>query len=141
MIKQRNIYAGFWLRLVAYIIDMFVLMGAGFVLGMFLFIIAPDLAQELESQEVWGFILIGMAWIYYASMESSSKQSTLGKMALGLKVTDLNKKQISFGRATGRFFGKILSRMFFRIGYLMIAFTEKKQGLHDLLAGCLVLKK
>lgn len=141
MIKQRNIYAGFWLRLVAYIIDMFVLMGAGFVLGMFLFIIAPDLAQELESQEVWGFILIGMAWIYYASMESSSKQATLGKMALGLKVTDLNKKQISFGRATGRFFGKILSRMFFRIGYLMIAFTEKKQGLHDLLAGCLVLKK
>lgn len=141
MIKQRNIYAGFWLRLVAYIIDMFVLMGAGFVLGMFLFIIAPDLAQELESQEVWGFILIGMAWIYYASMESSSKQATLGKMALGLKVTDLNKKQISFGRATGRFFGKILSRMLLGMGFFMIAFTEKKQGLHDLLAGCLVLKK
>lgn len=141
MIKQRNIYAGFWLRLVAYIIDMFVLMGAGFVLGMFLFIIAPDLAGELESQEVLGFILIGIAWIYYASMESSSKQATLGKMALGLKVTDLNKKQISFGRATGRFFGKILSRMLLGMGFFMIAFTEKKQGLHDLLAGCLVLKK
>lgn len=141
MIKQRNIYAGFWLRLVAYIIDMIVLMGAGFVLGIFLFIIAPDLAGELESQEVWGFILIGMAWIYYASMESSSKQATLGKMALGLKVTDLDKKPISFGKATGRFFGKILSRMLLGMGFFMIAFTEKKQGLHDLLAGCLVLKK
>jgi len=62
-------------------------------------------------------------------------------MALGLKVTDLEKKPISFGKASGRFFGKILSGIILGIGYLMIAFTEKKQGLHDILAGCLVLKK
>ena len=140
MAKQKNIYAGFWLRLTAYIIDMIVLMGVGVVLGLFLSIIAPDIIRQ-ESEGVWNVIGIGIAWIYYASMESSSKQATLGKMALGLKVTDLEKKPISFGKASGRFFGKILSGIILGIGYLMIAFTEKKQGLHDILAGCLVLKK
>jgi len=140
MTEQKNIYAGFWLRLVAYIIDIIVLMGASFVLGLFLGIIAPDIVG-LESEGVWNVLGIGIAWIYYASMESSSKQATLGKMALGLKVTDLEKKPISFGKATGRFFGKILSVIILGIGFLMIAFTEKKQGLHDQLAGCLVLKK
>ncbi len=140
MTKQKNIYAGFWLRFSAYIIDSIVLMGGGFVLGLFLGIIAPDIFR-LEFEGVWNILGIGIAWIYYASMESSSKQATLGKMALDLKVTDLEKKPISFGKASGRFFGKILSAIILGLGFLMIAFTEKKQGLHDQLAGCLVLRK
>jgi uncharacterized RDD family membrane protein YckC len=73
-------------------------------------------------------------------MESSPKQGTLGKMALGIVVTDMDSRRISFGRATGRYFAKILSGLILGIGFLMVAFTEKKQGLHDILAGTLVVK-
>ena len=73
-------------------------------------------------------------------MESSEYQATLGKMLLGLKVTDLKGRRISFLRATGRHFGKILSGLILGIGFFMIAFTKKKQGLHDIITECLVLK-
>lgn len=86
-----------------------------------------------------GGISIIIQWLYYALMESSSKQATLGKMALGIKVTDMNGNRISFGRATGRFFGKIISGLILNIGYIMAAFTQKKQALHDLMANCLVI--
>jgi uncharacterized RDD family membrane protein YckC len=75
-------------------------------------------------------------------MESSPYQGTLGKMALGLIVTDLQGRPLSFARASGRFFGKIITGMIpFGIGYIMAGFTEKKQALHDMIAGCLVLRK
>lgn len=80
-----------------------------------------------------------LQWLYYALMESSSKQATLGKMAIGIKVTDLSGNRISFGRATGRYFGKILSGLILNIGYIMAAFTERKQALHDMMANCLVI--
>jgi uncharacterized RDD family membrane protein YckC len=86
------------------------------------------------------FLLFG-SWLYEAFMESSSYQATLGKMIFGMKVTDLNGNRISFERATGRHFAKWLSAMIFCIGYIMVGFTERKQGLHDLLAGTLVLRK
>lgn len=73
-------------------------------------------------------------------MESSAKQATLGKMALGIVVTDLEGARIGFGRATGRYFAKILSGLILGIGFLMAAFTERKQGLHDIIAGTLVVK-
>ena len=79
-------------------------------------------------------------WLYFALMESSANQATLGKMAIGIKVTDMSGRRIGFGQATGRYFGKILSSMILLIGYIMAAFTEKKQALHDMLAGCLVVK-
>jgi uncharacterized RDD family membrane protein YckC len=74
-------------------------------------------------------------------MESSARRATLGKMALGLVVTDLEGRQLTFGRATGRYFGKILSGLICLFGYFMAGWTEKKQGLHDMLANTLVLKK
>ncbi|PCI24877.1 hypothetical protein COB57_03855 [Candidatus Peregrinibacteria bacterium] len=80
-------------------------------------------------------------YIYYAKMESSENQATLGKMALGMKVTDMNGKRISFGRASGRYWGKILSGLTILIGYIMAGFTDKKQALHDMMAGCLVVNK
>ncbi len=80
-------------------------------------------------------------WLYFALMESSVKQGTLGKMALGIIVTDANGNRISFGRATGRYFGKIISGAILCIGYIMAGFTEKKQALHDMIAGCLVVNK
>jgi uncharacterized RDD family membrane protein YckC len=60
-------------------------------------------------------------------------------MLLGLKVTDLNGHRISVGRAAGRWFSKIISAMILAIGYIMVGFTEKKQGLHDMIAGTLVV--
>jgi uncharacterized RDD family membrane protein YckC len=79
-------------------------------------------------------------WIYEASMESSTKQATIGKMALGLKVTDLAGRRISFARATGRHFAKLVSGMILLIGYIMAGFTERKQALHDMIAGTLVVR-
>ena len=92
---------------------------------------------------VFRFILISavLKWLYYALLESSSWQATLGKKALGLEVTDLERRRIGFGRATGRTFAKIISAMILYIGFLMAGFTEKKQALHDMMAGCLVIRK
>jgi len=79
-------------------------------------------------------------WLYDALMTSSSKQGTLGKIVFRLKVVDLNGARISFARATGRFFAKILSGMILNIGYIMAGFTERKQALHDMIAGTFVLR-
>jgi len=80
-------------------------------------------------------------WLYYALLESSAWQATLGKKALGLEVTDMQGMRISFGRATGRFFAKIISSIILFIGFIMAGFTEKKQALHDMIAGTLVIRK
>ena len=86
-------------------------------------------------------IITVASWLYFALMESSNKQATVGKMALSIKVTDINGNRLTFGRATGRYFGKILSGMILYIGFIMAGFTEKKQALHDMIAGCLVVNK
>jgi uncharacterized RDD family membrane protein YckC len=80
-------------------------------------------------------------WLYYALLESSAWQATLGKKALGLEVTDLQGMRIGFGRATGRFFAKIISGIILFMGFIMAGFTEKKQALHDMIAGTLVIRK
>ena len=84
---------------------------------------------------------VGMSWLYEALLVSSSYQATLGKKAVGIVVTDLQGRRISFLRATGRHFGKIVSEMLLLIGYLIQPFTPKRQTLHDIMAGCLVLRK
>ena len=86
------------------------------------------------------FFGIGISFIYYAVLESSEQQATWGKRLIGLRVTDLDGGQISFGRAAGRFFAKIVSYLTLLIGFLMQPFTTRKQALHDILAGTLVVK-
>jgi uncharacterized RDD family membrane protein YckC len=80
-------------------------------------------------------------WIYTAYLESSSNQSTLGKLAVRAAVTDMQGNRITFSRATLRFFGKILCIFTLFIGFLIIAFTGYKQGLHDKIAGTLVFRQ
>ena len=88
-----------------------------------------------------GIILnIVCIWLYFALQESSESQATIGKRAMNIYVTDLQGRRISFGQATGRHFSRILSG-FFAIGYIMVAFTEKRQGLHDLIANTLVKRR
>jgi uncharacterized RDD family membrane protein YckC len=79
--------------------------------------------------------------LYYSIMESSKYQGSVGKIALGIKVVDLNGNRVSFGTAFVRAIGKLISGMIMYIGYLMAAFTEKKQALHDMIASTLVVKK
>lgn len=152
-------YAGFWLRFVAYLIDDILLSIIGFVIslpfiGTIVFSgIALSEMEKCEERTFFGiagivgvvFLLIvtitAVSWLYFALMESSKQQATLGKLALGLKVTDMNGEKISFGRATGRFFGKIISGMIFMIGYILAGLTEKKQALHDMMASCLVIRE
>jgi len=152
-------YAGFWLRFLAFLIDNAV-MGIGFVLiliplifltglGGFISEIHPD----EDMNDVGIFMLIGLlflaatvslllTWLYHALMESSEWQATLGKRVLGLVVTDMAGRRVSFGRATGRHFAKIITNMVPAfIGYIMAGFTERKQALHDMIAGCLVLRR
>jgi uncharacterized RDD family membrane protein YckC len=82
-----------------------------------------------------------LAYIYGAAMESSSKQATLGKMVLGLYVTDLDGNRLSFGRALGRKVAMIASSFLLGFGFVMAGFSEKRQGLDDMIADTLVLKK
>jgi len=144
-------YAGFWLRFVAFVLDCIfisiVILGAEFVVQS---IGRVDLGLRGGNYGVKAFgVAFGIrhcistlvAWLYWALMESSPKQATLGKMALGLKVTDLQGERLSFARATGRYFGKIVSSLILFVGFMMAGWTEKKQALHDIMAGTLVVKK
>ncbi len=85
-------------------------------------------------------VITSIYWLYHAWMTSSPRQATLGKLALGLIVTDLDGNRISFWRASLRFFGTLVSGSVLNIGYLIQPFTAKKQALHDLMAGTLVIK-
>ena len=82
-----------------------------------------------------------MGWLYYALMESSKYGGTLGKIAVGIKVVDMNGNKVTFGKATGRYFSRIVTNMTLFVGYIMAGFTEKKQALHDIIAGCLVITR
>jgi uncharacterized RDD family membrane protein YckC len=170
------VYAGFWLRTMAYLIDSAIV---GVVFGAIAAILAATVGLHLfrgrtpgvyaqasfvQNQSQWDFqyratppwmpaaalgvlfilipVAIAASWLYFALMESSARQATIGKLALGLYVTDLQGRRLSFGRATGRFFAKIITGFVpFFIGYIMAGFTARKQTLHDMIAGCLVLKR
>lgn len=149
-------YAGFWKRVAAYIIDGIVLYIPNLVIGKLLGSAAAEqaLMQSVQADPrnmltayaafysaMLPAILIQaiLAWLYFALCESSAWQATLGKLAIGIRVVDMQGDRISFLRATGRHFAKILSGMILCIGYLMVAFTQRKQGLHDLIANTLVL--
>lgn len=126
--QQVVTYGSFLERFLAALID-----------GVILFI--PNLLLRVI---IGGFestlISIALGWIYAASMESGNKQATLGKQAMGLKVTDVNGFTINFGQASIRHFGKIISTIILFIGYLIMLWDDKKQTLHDKMANTLVVK-
>jgi uncharacterized RDD family membrane protein YckC len=152
-------YAGFWLRLLALIIDNTILL-LGFVLVLIPLIFLTGLHKFLDDFHpdddmnnvgiamFMGIILVAatvsliLTWLYHALMESSDWQATLGKKALGLVVTDMAGQRVSFGRSTGRHFGKLITNLIPAfLGYVMAGFTEKRQALHDMMSGCLVLRR
>ena len=149
-------YGGFWIRLLAHLID-HVILGA-IAAPLFFILVLPIIVRVIHEAEpnqepspelivailssVFFYVILAFAgqWLYEALLTSSSWQGTVGKRILQLKVTDETGNQIGFGRATGRFFGKILSWMFFCIGFIMAGLTDRKRGLHDMLAGTLVMR-
>lgn len=154
-------YAGFGQRLVAIIIDGIIIgvvqsfvfipilaaMGLGFASGAE----NMDFSDPDQAAGMFGAIMaaVGASWIlamviqvlYFTLMESSKAQATVGKMALGLKVTDLQGNKLDFSKALIRNLCRLISNLTMLIGYIIAAFTEKKQALHDIIAGTLVLKK
>jgi uncharacterized RDD family membrane protein YckC len=136
------INAGFWRRCAAYTIDYFVTFVASYVVGLvagFGLGASQGMSGVIAAPMVGGLLGLVVGWLYFALQESSAAQATLGKRALGIKVTDANGRRIGFGRATGRFFGKILSGLVFAVGFMLAGWTERKQALHDFLAGTLVV--
>lgn len=141
-IGSTSIYGGFWLRVAAVIIDAVITGVAGFMIGAVVGLVGGAAGLGTAELQIFSQVLgILIGWLYNAILESSPLQGTLGKLVLGLKVTDLNGNRIGFGRATGRYFAKILSGCALLIGYIMVAFTARKQGLHDMIAGTLVVRK
>ncbi|MGB2402006.1 MAG: RDD family protein [Akkermansiaceae bacterium] len=141
-LSQAVVYSGFWRRVAASLIDSVILSFVGVIVGIIwgVAMVAGGIS-DTEVVELTGNVVgLFLGWLYYALMESSSKQGTIGKQVMGIRVTDLEGNQISFARASGRHFGKIISSLILLIGYLMMLWTEKKQTLHDMMAGCLVVK-
>lgn len=119
---------------------------AGYFGGFAFGAILEGAGSGISTAKIVGGILlylIGIAaiWLYCTLMESSSKQATLGKMALGIIVTDMNGERISWRKANARYWSHVVSNLTLMIGYVMAAFTEKRQALHDMIAGTLVVKR
>lgn len=152
-------YAGFWLRFVAYVIDYIIIWVAQTfifipILGIIGISFATGIGENTTEAEAIGMIagLIAMlgatlllsaiiALLYWTILESSKLQGTIGKVALGIKVTDLEGNKLDFGKALVRNLCKIISGMILGLGYIIAAFTDKKQGLHDMIASTLVVRK
>jgi uncharacterized RDD family membrane protein YckC len=127
VLRTEVAYAGFWRRFAAYWIDFAVLLGLQLVIASGVFNIAP--------------VSSVIGWAYFALLESSPARGTLGKVALHLVVGDVHGDPITFRRASARYWLKVLSTLVFGVGWLLAAFTPRKQALHDMLAGCLVLRR
>ncbi len=161
-------YGGFWLRFVAYLIDSIIVGIPLTILSIIIFVVFfgatgvfdviladPDaLSYEMSDEEALVFLgsylgALGLTMVinlvvavsYFAGLQSSKMQATLGKKMLGLKVTDLNGNRITFWRALGRYFAMSFLSGILLIGFILAAFTEKKQSLHDLIASTIVVKK
>ena len=134
-------YADFCSRFIAHSIDGIILSIVDTLFFKTILSLSKSASLNLNIDAIWITIIL-INWLYYALLESSSEQATLGKQALGIFVTDLDGNRISFGKATGRFFCKLLSFITTSfVGCIMAAFTKKHQALHDLLAGTLVMTK
>jgi uncharacterized RDD family membrane protein YckC len=148
--RSRPAYAGFWRRFGALAIDV-VLVLVGWLLVTVLIAVLLAIALIATSGtaptdaaivQVGSFlILLVLTWLYFAGLESSAWQGTIGKRITGVVVTDVAGRRLSFWRSTGRYFARILSALPILIGYLLAAFTPQKQALHDMIAGTLVVRR
>ena len=140
-------YGGFWIRVVAYIVDGILLNIVFGVLGVVMGVsLMPTRFSDMDSVEAFTsmgqlqLVSLVVTWLYFSLMESSARGATVGKMIVGLRVVTDQGNRLSFLQATGRFFAKFISALILCIGFIMVAFTDRKRGLHDIIAGTLVVK-
>ena len=133
-------YAGFARRVFAVLIDCALIVIALAITATVLSQVMEPAADMMSAQRRASWASIVVWWLYYALLESSPWQATPGKMVVGARVTNLAGERISFLQATGRTFGKLLSAIILGIGFIMVAFNPRKQALHDVMAGTLVIK-
>jgi uncharacterized RDD family membrane protein YckC len=132
------IYAGFWTRAAAYIMDLLIANSLSSIFSRILFG-NYYMYEDGGSDPGPGAMLLIVNWIYFAWQESSARQATIGKLVVGVKVCTENGERLTFANATGRYFAKILSALLLLIGFIMVAFDKKKQALHDKLAKTFVI--
>ncbi|MBM4445210.1 MAG: RDD family protein [Chloroflexi bacterium] len=135
-------YAGFWKRLAAGAIDFAILLLIGFCLSIIIpILIGPIVGLPDDIYLVGAVVLFWLVapWLYYSLFERSSKQGTPGKTTMEIMVTDTEGGRLSFGRATKRYWAKYISAVTLLAGFIMIGFTARRQGLHDIAARCLVV--
>ena len=156
-----GVYAGLGRRFIAFIVDMIlVLLTGGIVIAFFSLTNGLKYAYYMTVSGVsyhdlteagsldaalapvvaaFGMLVIVVPWLYFAGFESSRSEATPGKVLMSLRVTDLDGNKPAFARTTLRFFGKFISTLIIFIGFLMIGFTRRHQGLHDKIPGTVVL--
>ena len=148
---QPRLYAGFWRRAAAFLIDAVIFSAIHWTVvlcsGIWLMVPwtllggghGPAMAELVDfAMQPFGIVVV---WLYFAVCESSRWQATIGKLALGLQVTDEYGRRIGFAKATGRYFGKFISVFSLGAGFLLAAWTTRKQALHDAMAGCCVVRQ
>ncbi len=130
-------YAGFWIRVFACLIDALI------VVPVLMSAVLAQMYEPFMTLLIANLLILAIWWAYSAGLESSPWQGTLGKLICGLKVTDLNGNRITFTRASGRFLVKLcfFSVPLAFISFIPVAFSKRKQGLHDMIAGTCVLRK
>ncbi len=142
-------YAGFWRRFWAVLLDAFLLFVGLVCIGTLALAPLGGFGTRLDGVEssrvayfclVWFALLFGIPISYFSSMESSRCQATLGKLMLGIRVTDNRGLRVSFARALGRRLSHAVTELTLGLGYVMVVFTHKKQALHDMIAGTLVVR-
>jgi len=157
-------YAGFWVRYVAHVVDELILFVPVMAMKLGVLLVAkvygvtplgahhgvPYLFEDangivnsfyIDSFVGVMFISLVIHWLYFSLLESGEAQATVGKKVMKLRVKDEKGRRISFGRATGRYFSKILSGLTIDFGYIMAAFMPRNQALHDIIAGTVVVRR
>lgn len=150
-ISTRAPYGGFWRRFVAYILDsLFATLPPAIICGVPMVYLFWHFASSSEESGLSILLIIALyllwcvlgllfTWFYFALQESGKHQSTWGKRLMGLKVVGGQGQRITFARATGRFFAKMISYFIFYIGFIMMPFTNRKRALHDIIADTYVV--
>ncbi len=130
-------HAGFWPRVVAALIDSLIL--CVLVVGPTSYLFTFSEGEYGAGDAFYALLVLVVPWLYFAGMESGLRQATWGKRLMRLQVTGLDGAPLGFRRATARYFAKILSALPLMLGFLIVPFTGRRQALHDLLAGTLVV--